>query len=158
MFLFLFLATSAKYFSNQVIFKLTDREYSVNQVPFPSITVCSSTIAYRKLINLTNFDNLNFTDDDLAAFQILDLVHDKQLLKSLNISLSTDNFMENLRNLTLWNWFNDTFEATWLQKFDVPVSEVITKWGICMNFNLYKSESLLNLDEWNSMTTQLTTK
>lgn len=40
--------------------------------------------------------------------------------------------------------------STWLNKYTVPYSLILTRWGLCFNFNLVASSELLNLNETSS--------
>ena len=146
MFLVFLFQTSEKFLSNQVIIKLVDREYLISEIPYPAVTFCPKGQGFTNLDIFTRFKNQNFTDSDLKAFQALDLIHDQRILETLNVSLSTDAFVEYLKNQTPVNWFKTVFDATWTWRFDIPITEIITKRGICMSFNLPSASTLLHLN------------
>lgn len=66
---------------------------------------------------------------------------------------STEIF-ESLKNLTQASWFkrygDNGVIATWLNKFSVPFSLIVTRWGICFDFNMIQSSQLLNVNETSS--------
>lgn len=59
--------------------------------------------------------------------------------------------MEQLKEMTQLEWFwlygNNGVLSTWLHKYNVPYSLILTRWGICFNFNMITTEELLNVNE-----------
>lgn len=55
---------------------------------------------------------------------------------------------DHLKNITQTDWFmNHGLVATWLNNYSVPFSLILTRWGICYNFNMLASSELLNMNE-----------
>lgn len=68
--------------------------------------------------------------------------------------IESQKFFDGLKNLTQVDWFMRYADygvlATWLNKYSVPFSLVITRWGLCFDFNMLESSQLLNINETSS--------
>lgn len=59
--------------------------------------------------------------------------------------------LQTLEDITQMNWFmNYGVIATWLNRFTVPFSLILTQWGLCFNFNMIASSTLFNLNQTSS--------
>jgi hypothetical protein len=66
-------------------------------------------------------------------------------------SLKLHNVLERLKSFTQVEWFwkygNYGSLATWLNKYSVLFSLIMTRWGLCFNFNMIAVNELLNVNE-----------
>ena len=62
--------------------------------------------------------------------------------------------MKNLENFTQYEWFtkygSNGVIPTWLNKYHVPFSLILTQWGLCFNFNMIPSSNLLHINQTSS--------
>lgn len=53
--------------------------------------------------------------------------------------------LDEMRKITQIQWFmHFGVISTWLNKYSVPYSLILTRWGLCFNFNMVASSELLN--------------
>jgi hypothetical protein len=69
----------------------------------------------------------------------------------MNQSLEQFTIIERLKTMTQIEWFSKYADngviATWLNKYSVPFSLIMTKWGLCFNFNMISVEELLHVND-----------
>jgi Amiloride-sensitive sodium channel len=165
---FLVYQTSTKFMSEKVVIKLAQRQYSISEIPFPSISICPETFIgdnfssylimsdehlsslttdeYFSLIkNLTEQSGFFFFSFRIKLFQLVELLYDVDILASNNISLQPD--LSLLKGRTQTKWFQKNVEGVWQLRFEVPFSLVLTKYGYCFTFNMNSASSMFNLDK-----------
>lgn len=76
------------------------------------------------------------------------MLYGQNILKSRNISHSTNSVKKLLGKHTQLPWFYDNVFVHWLIHFKVPFSKIVTKWGLCMNFNMKPAEKLLRVENF----------
>lgn len=80
-----------------------------------------------------------------SIYQLFDLLHDQHFVEIMRI-----NFSSSMHNVlpTLQKYFFDDGNLDAFSTFrliqGVPFVKLLTKWGLCMNFNLQPMESLLH--------------
>lgn len=77
----------------------------------------------------------------LAAYQLLDLLYDQNFLLS---KFSAQSIVKTLEKYSQDDAFYDDNAFYWNDALGVPLSRILTKWGLCFSFNMYTFESLLN--------------
>lgn len=81
------------------------------------------------------------------AYQLFDLLYDQQF-SGKNIATAAVNRVVT----TLEKYFlNDELETVHVEFNKVrgnPFTKLLTKWGLCLNFNLEPMESLLHVDKY----------
>ena len=63
----------------------------------------------------------------------------------------SEQVFDHLKNITQTDWFtrylNYGLVSVWNNKYSVPFSLILTRWGLCYNFNLLGSSELLNMND-----------
>lgn len=77
----------------------------------------------------------------LAAYQALDLLYDQNFLPK---NFSTHSLVKTLEKYFQNGWLDNNNRFYWHGVAGVPFSRILTKWGLCYNFNLVPFEALLN--------------
>lgn len=81
-----------------------------------------------------------------TAYQLFDLLHDQHFTESNNLSYPMKHVLK-----TLQKYFSDDGFLSAVPQFSkmkgVPFSFFLTKWGLCLNFNLQPKENLLQTDK-----------
>lgn len=88
----------------------------------------------------------NFSLDEV---NLIELLYDEDILSPRNLSYITNKtLLEQLEpeKSSQFNWFYDHARISWLNRFKVPFTKIVTKWGLCMNFNMIPADKLLNID------------
>lgn len=85
----------------------------------------------------------------MTAFQLYDLLHDTHFTGVKNVSYPMNSNVW----LTLYKFFfDDGFNANADSKFSdilgIPYTLLLTKWGLCLNFNLQSAEKMLHIDKY----------
>lgn len=89
------------------------------------------------MLNLT----LSYKYEDLITFFATKVDPETGLFEDKNV-------FSNLELVTqLWWFIHYGVIATWLNKYTVPFSFVLTRWGICFNFNMIASSELYYKNE-----------
>ena len=74
---------------------------------------------------------------------MFDYIHDRHV----NLSYNAEQFMLKLKEITQFQFFSSCVFGEWRQRYSLPFSLILTKHGLCFNFNLIPAESLLHLDK-----------
>jgi acid-sensing ion channel, other len=77
---------------------------------------------------------------------MLELLHEQKFPISTNHSRTIDDFFATLSKQTQNNWFWNEVTTVWRARYSTPISKVLTKWGICFNFNLLPAKELFNFE------------
>lgn len=80
---------------------------------------------------------------------LIELLYDQDIFRTWNISYETNLTLRQLLDVhdsSQLKWFYENAQTSWLSRYSVPFSEVITKWGLCMNFNMLPADELMNLN------------
>jgi hypothetical protein len=89
-----------------------------------------------------------------SKMSYLDLITMMAAQSTSNKSFELYNALENLKAVTQLEWFSKYGEngllATWLSKYTVMFSLIMTRWGLCFNFNMIAAHELLNVNETSS--------
>jgi hypothetical protein len=73
------------------------------------------------------------------------------LIATENSSLKVFNVREQLEAVAQIYWFmTDGVVPMWLDKYTVPFSFILTRWGVCFNFNMVPWQELVNVNETSS--------
>lgn len=91
----------------------------------------------------------------LEFLLLVDMPNDQSIKKTLSQTASNSNSINSARQIlsrhTQLHWFYRGVDVLWreslLNKFNVPLTEIVTKLGLCINFNMIPVEELLNIDE-----------
>lgn len=83
----------------------------------------------------------------LATYQLLELLYKKRVIENTNKTVPKVTLLKTLRKNFQIDWFykNNVF---WLQDRIVLSNLILTRWGICFNFNMHPMEALLNNKTW----------
>lgn len=157
--LFSLIFLSAKKFLSNETFVMNTYEVTVGNIPFPAVTICPDSLIFEKFYEYQQKSHSkNFSEDEwvmkyfevifrfyfafsLAAYQALDLLYDQNFLPS---NFSTKSLVKTLEKYSQdYSFINDN-QILWNGAYGVPLSRILTKWGLCFNFNLLPFESLLN--------------
>lgn len=79
--------------------------------------------------------------------QVLDLVTDRGFFHKLNLSVPTDDFLDVINEFS--KPFDDiyfSFSVGWPGESPTFVSEILTPFGLCLNFNLAFSHDVLHIN------------
>lgn len=68
-------------------------------------------------------------------------------METFNLTAPTDTILEDLFRFTK-GLEKDSFQVTWMRQYDIPIALIVTKFGLCFNFNLMPSKKLLNHSEY----------
>lgn len=79
---------------------------------------------------------------------MLDLLYDQSFLKARNLQPSKNPNLDVLRKFSWIDWYLVTSRMEWRFFYQVKLNTILTKWGLCMNFNLLASNSLLHHDKY----------
>ena len=59
-----------------------------------------------------------------------------------------NDFMTKLKEVTQFDFFTTNVLGEWKHRYSLPMSPILTKLGLCFNFNLEPAGSLLHLDKY----------
>ena len=76
----------------------------------------------------------------------MDLLLDHDYVEQFNIKLPTHRLIQFIKDMK-YNDFLENQRGLWSGKYDVPLSSIITKYGLCYNFNLQSDTDLFHLDK-----------
>lgn len=81
----------------------------------------------------------------LAAYQLVDLLYDQTYLPA-NISATA--ILKTLEKYFQHEWLRTDNALYWRSVLnqEIPFYRILTKWGLCLNFNMYPFHLLLNND------------
>lgn len=151
--------TARKFLTKKTFHINLDKGISVGDVPFPAITICPDSLVFEKVFEYQNkLLTGNFTDDELvfelisttdysffvsslAAYQVLDLLYDQNYLP---FNFSTQSLLKTLEKFSQEDSFFNDNSVYWDSNRGAPFSRILTKWGLCFNFNLHLFTSLLD--------------
>jgi hypothetical protein len=77
---------------------------------------------------------------------MLELLYEQNYSKSVPHERTPEDFLATLKNQTQETWFWTEVFVSWRGQYDAPISRILTKWGICFNFNLLPASELLNME------------
>jgi hypothetical protein len=77
---------------------------------------------------------------------MIELLYEVKISNASNLKQSHGKFLDTLKKSTQRDWFWKSIAKVWKQNFSPLFSEVLTKWGICFNFNLMPADELLNIN------------
>lgn len=84
----------------------------------------------------------------MTAFQLYDLLHDTYYTGSKNVSYP---MYTNVWSTLFTYFFDDGFiskaSSTFAMVPGIPYTLLLTKWGLCLNFNLQPAEKMLHTDK-----------
>lgn len=83
----------------------------------------------------------------MNAYQLFDLLHDQHFTQTTNLSYPMKQVLVTLRKYFFDNGFSTAVSIFRVIR-GVPFSTLLTKWGLCLNFNLQPMESLLHTDKY----------
>lgn len=76
----------------------------------------------------------------------MDLIFDHDNVQQLNKSVSTTRLIQFIKDMKSNDYLKNRF-GLWSGKYSVPLSSIITKYGLCYNFNLQSATELFHLDK-----------
>lgn len=76
----------------------------------------------------------------------MDLLLDRDYVQQFNTKIPTNRIIQFLRDMDYEDFFHNQ-TGLWSGSYDVPLSSIITKHGLCFNFNLEKATDLFNLEK-----------
>lgn len=85
----------------------------------------------------------------MTAFQLYDMLHDTDYTGSRNASYPMySNVIPTLLKYSFDDGFSDIASIpTFAMVRGIPYSKLLTKWGLCYNFNLLPMETMLHADK-----------
>lgn len=95
----------------------------------------------RVSINIFRLSCVVYCFFSLSAYQALDLLYDQNFLP---LNFSTEKLVKTLEKFSQHNKFESNNYFFWNGVFGVPLSRILTRWGFCLNFNMYNFNSLLD--------------
>lgn len=64
-----------------------------------------------------------------------------------NIDVDMNLLTAELKKHTQFEWFSNCVFGSFVFGYDMPISTILTKHGICFTFNMQPSNSMFNLDK-----------
>lgn len=100
------------------------------------------TTSERCIIKILFYFNIFYMINCLsfAAYQLLDLLYDQNFSPS---NFSTEMLVKTLEKYSQDDSFDQDTLIFWNSERGVPFSRILTKWGLCFNFNMYSFNTLL---------------
>jgi hypothetical protein len=75
--------------------------------------------------------------------QIIDLVHGKTFMEDHNLTAPTDTILDDLKTFTaLHSYYDGRIEMSWKLQYNVPLAFIVTKYGLCLSFNMMTHQNL----------------
>lgn len=75
------------------------------------------------------------------------MLYDQQISEKNNVTTAVNSVVPTLEKY----FFNDEFNTAHVRFDDIlglPFTKLLTKWGLCLNFNLEPMDSLLHIDKY----------
>ena len=83
--------------------------------------------------------------------QVIDLITNRGTFQKLNVSISTDDFLDVINEFAKEFIITSTsMNFQWIKDLKLFGNEIITPWGLCFSFNMAHSRDLLNLNTTSS--------
>lgn len=76
----------------------------------------------------------------------MDLLFDHDNVQHFIRNLSTNRMIQFIKDMKSNDYLKNQY-GLWSGKYDVPLSSIITKYGLCYNFNLQSATDLFHLDK-----------
>lgn len=83
----------------------------------------------------------------MTSHQLFDLLYDEHVTESTNFSYPMKQVLPALRKYFSDDGFLSNTYSTFRNIQGVPFAMILTKWGLCLNFNLAPIETMLHIDK-----------
>lgn len=108
----------------------------------------TSPLTEASLVTSENHSNpRNFFWHLSFSLAFLELLYEQDTIEYINQSISSATLLKALKKNTQSDWFYKNY-MFWLEVRHVLFTWILTKWGVCFNFNMQPVEVLLNNETW----------